>query len=79
MKRLYYIFMSLLITLAFARSAVADPLDDLARDFWAWRAAEQPFSGDDIPRIERPAGWTPEWSAATVAQRRQELAGFDER
>ena len=79
MKRLYYIFMSLLITLAFARSAVADPLDDLARDFWAWRAAEQPFSGDDIPRIERPAGWTPEWSAATVARRRQELAGFDER
>ncbi len=42
--------------------ASADPLDDLARDFWAWRAATQPSSGDDIPRLERPAGWRPDWS-----------------
>ena len=34
----------------------ADQFDDLARDFWTWRAAEQPISTDDIPRLERPAG-----------------------
>ena len=29
----------------------ADQFDDLARDFWNWRAAEQPVSNDDIPRL----------------------------
>jgi Bacterial protein of unknown function (DUF885) len=57
----------------------ADDLADLARDFWAWRAAEQPVSGDDIPRIERPADWTPDWSPATVAKRRADLAAFEDR
>ncbi|MGH9366826.1 MAG: hypothetical protein ACRD3M_04020 [Thermoanaerobaculia bacterium] len=48
--------------------ALADDLDSLAGDFWSWRAAEQPLSGDDIPRIDRPAGWTPDWSGAAVAR-----------
>jgi len=30
-----------------------DSLDKLASNFWAWRAQYQPFSLDDIPRIER--------------------------
>src|SRR5258708_25406700 len=57
----------------------ADPLDDLARDFWEWRAAEQPISGDDIPRIERPAGWLPDWSPAAVAHYHQQLEQFEAR
>jgi hypothetical protein len=60
-------------------AAPADPLADLGRDFWAWRAVHQPLSGDDIPRIERPAGWVPDWSKATVAARREALAGFEKR
>jgi len=59
--------------------AYADAIDDLARDFWAWRAATQPFSYDDIPRIERPAGWKPDWSQAAVAKRRQALTDFEQR
>jgi uncharacterized protein (DUF885 family) len=59
--------------------APADTLDDLARDFWEWRAAEQPVSTDDIPRIERPAGWTPDWSPAAVACYQQELEHFEAR
>lgn len=59
-----------------AAPAQADPLDDLARDFWTWRAATQPSSGDDIPRLERPAGWLPDWSPAAVADRRSTLAGL---
>ena len=50
-----------------AVAATLDPLDDLARDFWTWRAATQPSSGDDIPRIERPAGWLPDWSRDAIA------------
>src|SRR5271169_794864 len=29
-------------------------LEAFAHDFWQWRARYQPFSQDDIPRIERP-------------------------
>ena len=34
---------------------------------------------DDIPRIGRPAGWTPAWSKASVEKQREELAGFEDR
>ncbi|HEY0781202.1 MAG TPA: DUF885 domain-containing protein, partial [Thermoanaerobaculia bacterium] len=43
------------------------------------RTAGQPISSDDIPRIARPAGWTPDWSAATVAARRRELDAVETR
>ena len=54
-------------------------LDELAREFWDWRAAQQPRSRDDIPRIDRPAGWVPDFSADAVAGYRRELSGFEER
>ena len=60
-------------------TVLADPFDDLARDVWAWRAATQPSSGDDIPRIDRPANWLPDWSPAAVAARRTALADFARR
>jgi uncharacterized protein (DUF885 family) len=69
----------LLATLVVAGPAAADPLDDLSRDFWAWRTIHQPSTGDDIPRIERPDGWLPDWSPASIAARRTALAGFDRR
>jgi hypothetical protein len=57
----------------------ADPLAALAADFWSWRAATQPASGDDIPRLDRPAGWVPDWSAAAVALRTAKLAELEAR
>lgn len=39
----------------------------------------QPVTGDDIPRLERPAGFVPDWSAKAVADRRRMLAGFEKR
>ncbi len=76
MRRL--LCMSLLVLLL-ASSVSADDLQSLARDFWIWRAAHQPLSGDDIPRLDRPAGWLPDWSAETVATRRQALVSFEKR
>jgi Bacterial protein of unknown function (DUF885) len=64
---------------AAAAAAAGDPLQLLARDFWAWRAAGQPVSGDDVPRVLRPPGWTPDWSAPAVAARRRDLARFESR
>src|SRR6266700_4197337 len=63
MKTRFAVQLATVLFFLFVPSVVhADSLDDLARDFWIWRAAEQPVSSDDIPRIERPSGWAPDWS-----------------
>jgi hypothetical protein len=49
-------------------------LEKLADEFWIWRIATVPEDGDDVPRVERPAGWLPDWSAAAIADRRATLA-----
>src|SRR6185369_12712278 len=53
-----------------------DQLQKLADEFWIWRAANQPVSSDDIPRIERPDGWIPDWSPDAIERRRSDLANF---
>ncbi len=65
--------------LLFAPALRAGSLDDLARDFWVWRASEKPATTDDIPRLERPAGWTPDWSPAAAARYQQDLQRFEAR
>ncbi|HEV3207579.1 MAG TPA: DUF885 family protein [Terriglobales bacterium] len=62
-----------------ASAQAPSALQQLSSDFWAWRASEQPFSGDDIPRLDRPAGWAADWSAPTISRRRSELAEFEQR
>jgi uncharacterized protein (DUF885 family) len=59
--------------------ALADSLRELSDEFWEWRAHEQPFSVDDIPRIERPKDFVIDWSSSMVAKRRSQLASFEER
>jgi Bacterial protein of unknown function (DUF885) len=54
-------------------------LVSLAADFWVWRAATQASSGDDMPRIERPTGWTPDWSPDAIYRRRDQWHIFDRR
>ncbi len=67
-------------TLASAPCAHAQAeVQQLGADFWTWRAATQPATSDDIPRIVRPAKWTPDWSAAAVAEQRKTLAMFEAR
>src|SRR5258706_5181493 len=55
-------------------------LEALAHDFWQWRARYQPFSKDDIPRIERPledqAG-SRDWSAGSIAKQKATLEDFE--
>jgi hypothetical protein len=57
-------------------SGTSSGLQSLAADAWAWRAAQQPALGDDIPRLPRPAGWLPDSSPAAIGharRRRDEL------
>ena len=51
----------------------------LAREIFAWRARTQPCTGDDIPRLERPAGWQPDFSPNALAASRAALAAFTAR
>jgi uncharacterized protein (DUF885 family) len=61
-----------------ANIAVADSLEQLADDFWAWRAKCAPFTPDDVNRIERPGGIRG-WSQASINQSRKDLAEFEAR
>jgi uncharacterized protein (DUF885 family) len=56
----------------------AQSLASFSETFWQWRGQEQPFSNDDIPRLERPAGFRVDWSPQIITQRLQQLAGFEE-
>ncbi len=65
--------------LAGSSAALAERLAELGTEFWQWRAQEQPFSFDDIPRIERPSGFVADWRLQTVSRRLGELAAFERR
>lgn len=57
-------------------------LEALAHDFWQWRARYQPFSRDDIPRIERPlerSAGPRDWSEKSIARQRTVLEDFERR
>src|SRR5262249_30040393 len=58
------------------REETVRELAELAERFWAWRARQQPRTRDDIPRLERPAGWLPEVDPALAASLRDELGAF---
>jgi uncharacterized protein (DUF885 family) len=55
-----------------------DSLQSLASDFWEWRARYQPFSKDDIPRIDHPAGRR-DWSATSLTKQRAALSRYEAR
>jgi len=54
-------------------------LDQLAKDFWEWRFLTQPVISDDIPRVDRPASWDPDWLYETVLAQRQQVEEFEKR
>jgi hypothetical protein len=68
----------LLVSAICFAQAKTDALDQLASDFWTWRAQYRPFTFDDVPRMEHAAG-TRDWSAAAIAKQRADLAEFERR
>src|SRR6266550_7373041 len=74
------IILLLLTSLGFSAAVQAQPdsPEQLADDFWAWRAKHGPFTADDVNRMERPGGRR-DWSRASIDRRRKDLAGFEAR
>jgi len=54
-------------------------LQALAREFWDWRVTTQPATYDDVNRVERPEGWTPDFSAAALRQQDEKQREFHRR
>jgi len=52
-------------------------LDALSESFWTWRATEQPFTNDDIPRIERAADFTVDWSPSAIKKYKTRIVEFE--
>ncbi|MCH8929946.1 MAG: DUF885 family protein [Proteobacteria bacterium] len=82
MRRFFALLLCLgLWTMATADSIEADRnlnpgLQALAQEFFSWRAIQQPATGDDIPRVERPDGWVPDWSPAALTRYRTGYRDF---
>ncbi len=49
----------------------------LSEKFWTWRATEQPFTNDDIPRIDRAPGFVSHWSSKDASNYLKQIAGFE--
>ncbi|TFB11389.1 DUF885 family protein [Candidatus Marinimicrobia bacterium MT.SAG.2] len=45
-----------------------EDLQSLAAEFFNWRSATQPAAGDDIPRVERPDNWVPDYSQEALLE-----------
>lgn len=79
MSRVVLMLAAAAALLAAPNAAAQAAVQKLGADFWAWRATTQPATSDDIPRIERPRGWVPDWSPQAVDRQRDTLHGFEAR
>jgi hypothetical protein len=51
-------------------------LQALAADFFEWRRVQQPVTGDDILRVERPEAWVPDFSPEALDEYRERYYAF---
>ena len=54
-------------------------LQALAQEFFEWRRVQQPAGGDDIPRVERPDGWVPDFSLQALGESQAQYRRFKRR
>jgi len=57
-------------------TAASVALQMLTRSFLDWRRLQQPAQGDDIPRVERPDGWVPDFSPDALETYREQYFAF---
>lgn len=75
--RLLYKF--LLILFLIQTNCFTQPNPDiqkLAADFFEWRKITQPASEDDIPRVERPDGWIPDFSSEALERNKEKYLEY---
>ena len=69
-----------IILLLFASTSIFSQHDygiqNLAKKFFEWRKITQPAFGDDIPRVDRPEDWKPDYSPAALNEYREKYVEF---
>ena len=70
-------FLSVIAKALSAQNSTQQQIERLSAEFWQWRATEQPFTGDDIPRLERASGFVAHWSAADAAGYEHAIAEWE--
>jgi hypothetical protein len=58
-------------------TSLASAISDLDGRFWTWRSQQAPRTRDDLPRLDRPAGWRPAWGRQDVHEHLRMLTSFD--
>jgi len=71
-----YIIYLLLIFSTCTFSQYNSDLQNFAEKFFEWRKITQPATGDDIPRVERPKGWIPDYSPSSLTAYRNKYLEF---
>jgi uncharacterized protein (DUF885 family) len=61
----------------FAAVVIKDDVQALSKTFWAWRATQQPFTSDDIPRLDRTMDFEVDWSPSAVRRYELQIAQFE--
>ena len=54
-------------------------VQDLGREFWEWRIPSSYRSPDDVPRVEHPPDWVPEFDRDSARRRLERAAEFRRR
>ncbi len=54
-------------------------VQDLGRAFWEWRIPSSYRSPDDVPRVEHPPDWVPEFDRRSARRRLERAAEFRQR
>ena len=57
-------------------SSSEDLIQALAQQFFEWRRIQQPATGDDINRVERPDGWVPDFSPKALTSYREQTQAY---
>ena len=73
MKKTFFL---ILLIQSFYYCQSNEKLRSLAAEFWQWRTVQQPVSPDDIPRFDRPDGWTPDFSKTAIASYNDSYKNF---
>ncbi|MCH8169733.1 MAG: DUF885 family protein [Bacteroidetes bacterium] len=73
------IFLIVLLPMFLAYPQHSEQLQKFANDFFKWKTITQPLTGDDIPRIERPNLWVPNYSPEAVKNYKKKYKKFKNR
>lgn len=69
----------ILLSAGITNAQLNDGIQNLAKEFFESRTVMQPCTGDDIPRVERPDKWIPDYSPQAIEEYKMMYESFKSR